>query len=256
MKTVIVRGVNIGEGSPKIIVPIVEKTKDTILKKAKSFIDMKIDAVEWRVDFFDEVFVIESVIDVLKHIRALLVDIPIIFTFRTKKEGGEREISMEDYTALNIAVAKSGDADLIDVEILSGDDIVKENIKNIHEEGVFVIGSNHDFYKTPKKDDIISRLRKMQNMGVDISKIAVMPNSADDVITLLIATNEMYKKYADRPIVTMSMGPLGVISRISGELFGSSMTFGSVGQVSAPGQIPVEQLATTLDILHQSLRLK
>jgi len=83
-----------------------------------------------------------------------------------------------------------------------------------------------------------------------------MPESAEDVLTLLSATNEMFKKYADRPIVTMSMGPLGVISRMSGEIFGSSMTFGAVGQVSAPGQIPVEQLATALDILHQSLKLK
>jgi len=89
-------------------------------------------------------------------------------------------------------------------------------------------------------------------MEVDIPKIAVMPTCVEDVLILLSATNEMYTKYADRPIITMSMGPLGVVSRLSGEIFGSAMTFGAVGKVSAPGQIPVRELATTLDILHKS----
>jgi 3-dehydroquinate dehydratase-1 len=82
-----------------------------------------------------------------------------------------------------------------------------------------------------------------------------MPQTAEDVLTLLAATNEMHNKYADRPIITMSMGPLGVISRLSGEVFGSSMTFGAVGTSSAPGQIPVDGLAATLEILHKSLCL-
>ncbi|NLL81887.1 MAG: type I 3-dehydroquinate dehydratase, partial [Tissierellia bacterium] len=109
------------------------------------------------------------------------------------------------------------------------------------------------FFKTPEKDEIVSRLRKMQNMGADIPKIAVMPQSTEDVLTLLAATNEMHTKYADRPIITMSMGPLGVISRLSGELLGSSMTFGALGALSAPGQIPVDELITTLEILHKAL---
>jgi 3-dehydroquinate dehydratase-1 len=253
MKIVKVKGINIGEGSPKIIVPIVGKTKNEIIEKAKSFEFLKIDIVEWRVDFFNNVYNITDTLAVLKELRAELKDTPILFTFRTKNEGGEKEISIEAYTELNKAIAESGNVDLIDVEIFLGDDIVKVNIDNIHRAGSLVVGSNHDFFNTPEKDDIVSRLCKMQDMGVDIPKIAVMPNSTADVITLLSATNEMHSKYADRPIVTMSMGAKGVISRLSGEVFGSSMTFGSVGQVSAPGQIPVEELGTTLNILHKSM---
>lgn len=253
MKILSIKGIRIGEGAPKIIVPIVGKTKEAIIEKANSFRDIKIDVVEWRVDFFDEVFNTASVLDTLKALRNTIPNIPILFTFRTKKEGGEKEITMEAYTALNKAVAESGDADLVDVEIFSGDDVVRENIDNIHKSGVYVVGSNHDFFKTPDKDDIIYRLRKMQDMGADIPKIAVMPKSTADVLTLLAATNDMFTKYADRPIITMSMGPAGVISRLSCEVFGSSMTFGAVGQVSAPGQIPVEELAAALNILHKSL---
>ena len=51
-----VRGVKIGEGVPKICVPIVGKTKEEILAAAKSFADVKMDVVEWRVDWFDGVF--------------------------------------------------------------------------------------------------------------------------------------------------------------------------------------------------------
>ena len=92
----------------------------------------------------------------------------------------------------------------------------------------------------------------MQDMGADIPKIAVMPKSESDVITLLDATQEMHTKYADGPIITMSMGK-GVISRMCGEFFGSSMTFGAVGQVSAPGQTPVDQLSDVLAVLHRAL---
>ena len=253
MKTITIKGLNIGEGAPEIIVPIVGKTKEDIIEKANSFSGMKIDVVEWRVDFYDNVLNIESVLDTLKDLKLAIPNTPILFTFRTKKEGGEKEVSMDAYTALNKAVAETGNVDLIDVEIFSGDEVVKENIENIHKANVLVVGSNHDFFKTPDKDDIVSRLCKMQDMGADISKIAVMPTCIEDVLTLLSATNEMNTKYANGPIITMSMGPMGVISRLSGELFGSSMTFGAVGQVSAPGQISVEKLEIVLNILHNAI---
>ncbi|NLL82541.1 MAG: type I 3-dehydroquinate dehydratase [Tissierellia bacterium] len=248
-----VRGIKIGEGIPKIIIPIVGKTKDEIIAKAQEISLINIDVVEWRVDFYEDVFNTEILLETLKDLRSILDNKIILFTFRTKNEGGEKEISMEAYTELNKIVAQSGKVDLVDVEIFSGDEIVRENIENIQEAGVLVVGSNHDFFKTPDKDEIVSRLIKMQDMGADIPKIAVMPQTTEDVLTLLAATNEMYTKHANRPIITMSMGPLGVISRLSGEIFGSSMTFGALGAVSAPGQIPVDELTTTLEILHKSM---
>lgn len=253
MKTINIKGLNIGEGQPKIIVPIVGKTKEAIIEKASSFKELKIDVVEWRVDFYDNVFDVESVLDTLKDLKLVIQETPILFTFRTKKEGGEKETSMDEYTSLNKAIAESGNVDLIDVEIFSGEEVVKENIENIHKADVLVVGSNHDFFKTPDKKEIVSRLRMMQDMGADIPKIAVMATCTEDVLTLLSATNEMNTKYANGPIITMSMGPLGVISRLSGEVFGSSMTFGAVGQVSAPGQISVEKLELVLNIVHKSI---
>lgn len=253
MNTVKIRNLEIGTGAPQVIVPIVGKTREEILAKGKELASIPLHVVEWRVDFYEDVFQIPKVLETLKGLRAALGETPILFTFRTLKEGGEKEISMEDYTALNKAVAQSGDADAIDVEIFSGDQVVLENIANIHAAGKVVVGSNHDFHKTPSQADLIYRLRKMQDMGADIPKIAVMPQNKADVLTLLAATEEMYRCYADRPIITMSMSATGVISRLCGEVFGSSMTFGAVGQVSAPGQISVEQLNTATEIIHNAL---
>ena len=103
--------------------------------------------------------------------------IPILFTFRTAKEGGEKAISNEAYQNLNLAVAKSGFVDLIDVEAFTGDEIVTNIISKAHDFNVKVVSSNHDFDKTPEKEELIRRLCKMQELDADIPKIAVMPTS-------------------------------------------------------------------------------
>lgn len=250
MNTIKVRDIEIGAGAPKIIVPIVGVTKEDILNEAKTFDSIPVDVVEWRVDWFEHVFEFDKVEDVLKDLRNVLGNIPLLLTFRTKKEGGEKAIDTKDYKELNLRAAKTGYVDFIDVEIFTGDDVVREIIDGAHAAGVRVIASNHDFFKTPAKSDIIYRLRKMQDMGADIPKIAVMPQSRRDVLTLLCATEEMVTDYADRPIITMSMAGTGVISRLCGEVFGSSMTFGAAKKASAPGQMGVNDLNTVLDLLH------
>ena len=250
MNTIKVRDIEIGAGAPKIIVPIVGVTKEDIQKEKKTFDSIPVDVVEWRVDWFEHVFEFDKVEDVLKELRTVLGNIPLLLTFRTKKEGGEKAIDTKDYKELNLRAAKTGYVDFIDVEIFTGDDVVREIIDGAHAAGVRVIASNHDFFKTPAKSDIIYRLRKMQDMGADIPKIAVMPQSKRDVLTLLCATEEMVTDYADRPIITMSMAGTGVISRLCGEVFGSSMTFGAAKKASAPGQMGVNDLNTVLDLLH------
>lgn len=249
MQTIKVKDIIIGQGIPKIAVSIIGTSLEEIIESIGAIPREKVDIVEWRADFFRDIFSIEKVLDTLKLMRKKLIDMPLIFTFRTKEEGGEKEIDMEYYTLLNTAVASSGDVDLIDIQISLDEDIVKENIDKIHGEDIFVIGSNHDFLKTPKKEEMIDRLKTMDKLGADILKIAVMPKDTSDVLDLLSLTDEM-RKTTQRPIITISMGRLGLISRISGETFGSSLTFGAIGKTSAPGQIPVEKLFQILHSIH------
>ena len=253
MNTVKVRNIEIGSGVPKICVPIVGVTKDEIIAEAKTFDSIPVDVVEWRVDWFEGVFEFDKVEDVLKDLREALGETPILFTFRTSKEGGEKAIEAEPYKELNIAAAKTGYVDLVDVEAFTGETAVKQIIETAHATGVKVVASNHDFHKTPAQEEIVSRLCKMQELGADIPKIAVMPQNKKDVLTLLSATREMSEEHADRPIITMSMAGTGVISRLCGEVFGSALTFGAAGKASAPGQMEVEDLKTVLELLHKSL---
>ena len=253
MNRVQVKNVTIGEGLPKIIVPIVGQTKDEIIAAAKSFANVELDIVEWRVDWFEGVFDFDQVKDVAQALRDVLQDTPILFTFRTAKEGGEKAIEPDVYVALNQKMAQTGLVDLVDIEAFTGDDYVAQIIEVAHQNNVKVVASNHDFDKTPDQADIVSRLRKMQEQGADIPKIAVMPNNKKDVLTLLAATEEMATNYADRPIITMSMAGTGLISRLCGEVFGSAATFGAVGKVSAPGQMNAEDLNMILTLIHKSL---
>ncbi|PAE43047.1 type I 3-dehydroquinate dehydratase [Bacillus sp. 7884-1] len=252
-RSVTVKGITIGEGAPKICVPMVGKTIPELIEEAEFLKTTDLDVVEWRVDFFDDVEDLEKVKVALNEIRSILHDIPLVFTFRSAKEGGEKEVSTEYYFDLNKAMAASGQIDIVDIELSNDGEEIKSVISAAHDNKVYVIISNHDFDKTPDKEEIISRLRKAQNLGGDLPKIAVMPKSAADVLTLLDATNTMNEQYADRPIITMSMAGKGVISRLAGEIFGSALTFGAAKKASAPGQVPVTELRNILSLINRSL---
>lgn len=249
MAIVKVRNIEIGAGIPKICVPIVDKTEEEILESSKKITETKADLVEWRVDWFDEIFDFEKVQEVLGKLREVLGDRPILFTCRTANEGGQISLTKEQYICLNQCAIESRHADLVDVEVFGYQEAVKELVTFAHKCDVKVVGSNHDFHATPKKEEIIRRLIFMQELGADIPKIAVMPQNKQDVLTLLSATEEMVREHDLAPVVTMSMGPQGVISRIAGKVFGSAMTFGTVGKASAPGQLDVAELRMAMKIL-------
>ncbi|MBS4191441.1 type I 3-dehydroquinate dehydratase [Bacillus sp. FJAT-49705] len=253
MKTVKVKDIVIGEGVPKICVPLIGSSLKQLIEEALFLQTLHMDVIEWRADYFEHVDEIEEVITAIKEIHSILPSKPLIFTFRSLKEGGEKEIHNDYYVALNKAIIETGLVDIIDVELFNDEDIVKELVDFAHSHKVYVILSNHDFKKTPSKEEIISRLVRAQDFGGDLPKIAVMPTCAADVLTLLDATCTMKEQFADRPIITMSMSGQGVISRLAGELFGSALTFGAAKKASAPGQIAVTELKNMINILHQNL---
>lgn len=254
MSSVIVRNVNIGEGIPKICAPIVGRTKGEVLREAKRLLASSADLAEWRADWFEDVFEAEAVAQVLKELRAILEEMPLLFTFRTLAEGGEKSMKPEAYAALNRLAIQSGAVDLLDVELSAGDAVISDIIAEANKNDVKTVVSSHDFSKTPEQGEIIRRLCKMQLLGADILKIAVMPQTPQDVLTLLLATEEMRRNYAERPLITMAMSGMGIISRLCGELFGSAVTFGAAAKASAPGQIGTEELAEILLMFHQNLQ--
>ncbi|WP_411704515.1 type I 3-dehydroquinate dehydratase [Edaphovirga cremea] len=249
MNTVTVKNITFGEGAPRICVSLVGKTLSEIQAAAQELSRIDADVIEWRVDHFNDVEDLAAVKLALQEIRGILPETPLLFTFRSREEGGERAISKDAYFLLNATVVATGLVDMIDVELFSDEVQIPALLAHAHQSGVKVIMSNHDFHKTPAKEEIIYRLRRMQELGADLPKIAVMSQSPLDVLTLLEATWVMKQEYATQPLITMSMGGTGVISRLAGQVFGSAMTFGAARQASAPGQIDVAKLRSILTLL-------
>ncbi|MEX2952274.1 type I 3-dehydroquinate dehydratase [Serratia fonticola] len=250
MKTITLKNIVFGEGAPKIIVSLMGKDIPSVVAEAQDYRHADFDILEWRVDHFADVATLSNVIAAARQIKEIIADKPLLFTFRSAQEGGEQALPAQAYIALNLAAVDSGLVDMIDLELFTGDDLVKEAVAHAHAKNVKVIMSNHDFHKTPPQEEIVKRLCKMQELGADIPKIALMPQNKSDVLTLLAATLEMHEKHANGPIITMSMAKTGIVSRLAGETFGSAATFGAVKKASAPGQISVTDLRTILTILH------
>ena len=254
LRTVKIRDVVIGEGRVKTIVPITGTTADEAIAQARVIGgSAQTDVVEFRVDFLDIALDAGKLAALGPKVAAQLNGKPLIVTFRTKAEGGDKTIADADYGALYKTLLKAQFADLIDVEMFRSEAVVRRLVAGAHQVGAFIVMSNHDFSGTPPAAELLARLRRQQELGADVLKLAMMPRDPSDVLELLRATWEMASRYAERPMMTMSMGGTGVVSRLAGEIFGSAMCFGMIGRASAPGQVEVERLAAVLDIVHRSL---
>lgn len=245
-----IRDIKIGEGVPKICAPIVEKTQENILEMGEKLaLKKSVDIIEWRIDFYEECFDISRILQTASLLRTLIGKKSLLATFRTKNEGGEMEIEAELYKKLITELSCSSYVDMVDVEVYFMEKEETEELVSVLKKNVIVIGSYHDFDKTPSYEEIIGRLDYMKEIGVSVPKIACMPQNEKDVFTLMNATMEFTDKN-DIPVITMSMGDIGKVSRTMGQSFGSAVTFGCLGKASAPGQINVDDLKNILDILN------
>jgi len=248
MQTVTIKNVVFGEGRPKICVPLAAETMTSLLAQAEKVKTTAADLCEWRIDWLDEQ---ENIPECARRLREKLPDIPLLFTFRTKTEGGKRELTQNEYRTLCEQLIETEECDLVDIELFTAGENAANLVSKAHNVGKTIVFSSHDFEKTPTEAEMIHCLKQMEELGGDLLKIAVTPNSPADVLTLLSATCKMHEQ-SSRPLITMSMGRMGAISRVSGEIFGSCLTFGTTDISSAPGQIPVEDLKRTLDLLGDS----
>ena len=251
MKTVSVQGLTLGSGRPKICIPVTAKNHAEIISQGRQIADCKgvcADLCEWRIDWFDGVWDRQALKETGSALREVLQGMPLLVTFRTKQEGGNLPCDSERYRTLIENICADGYADLVDIELFTTGEDGQELARLAAEKGTKTIFSSHDFLKTPPRDEILSRLEKMEQLGADICKIAVMPHSAEDVLTLLSATEERFR-VSCVPLITMSMGRLGAVSRVCGELIGSCLTFGTLEQASAPGQLPADKLVGMLEML-------
>ena len=250
MSCVDIRGCRIGEGRPKVILPIVERAEAAILEKAAQFSTLQADCVEWRVDYFEGARAPGAVARCLAKMRVILRDKLLLVTFRTQAEGGQVALSPAEYRQFLELVLDTDCADLLDIEFFTAGADLPKLVEQAHSAGVAVVCSSHDFAKTPPRAELVRRMVAMQQAGADLPKVAVTPQNRIDVLELLAATAEMADQHPETPVITMSMGALGAVSRLAGETFGSAMTLANPGQASAPGQVSLDIVNEVLDALH------
>ena len=247
-KTLTIRKLTLGGGQPKICVPIMAAGTEELLWEAVLAKTAGADLVEWRADYFEDSQSTAGLLRAAKSLRAALQDTPLLFTFRSREEGGQRALETGAYFNLNREIAASTWVDLVDIELSRGDEKVETFAQEARAAGARVVVSSHNFSSTPPREAMLTCLKRMRALGADIPKLAVMPQNFADVLALMAAT-ETFSQEADCPVITMSMGKLGQLSRIAGRFTGSALTFGTTGENSAPGQLPVEALRQILNAL-------
>ncbi len=247
-----IKGKVIGSGKPCVCVPVMEHEKKEIIEEIISLTKSSADIIEWRVDAFSEYLNFNEVREILQTVAPYLEEKVFLYTFRTKLQGGLGDVTTEQLGDIHDIAAESGVVDLLDLEFFAEEfPIIK--ILRLQEKGIKIVASHHDFQETPKCDVMKMLLERMCAGNADIVKIAVMPQNEEDVLRLLSVTNEFYKENPDTPIISMSMGKMGMVSRLCGETFGSCVTFAANKETSAPGQMQMNEVIGIIDFLHKNM---
>jgi 3-dehydroquinate dehydratase-1 len=249
-KDIVARGRVLGDGrGPLVCIPALGRRSADVLDECSAAVGDQADLIEWRADFFDNVAAAEETLGLLADVRELAADIPLIFTLRTEREGGEAvELGDDGIASLCVEVCRSGLADFVDVEMSAPEAHTRAILEAARDTDTQVVLSYHNFKETPDLDVLAGKFAGAEALGAAVAKVAVMPRSLDDVLVLLQATLKASRE-TSLPLISMSMGELGALTRAVGWYFGSSVTFAAGRQSSAPGQMPVEELRRVIESL-------
>lgn len=246
------RGRKPGGDTPRICMPLVSRTRERLLDEVAGILHKSPDLLEWRVDHFGAIANTPAVIETLRELRTAAGGLPIIFTCRARNEGGHR-IPMGEAQVVELyeAVADTRLVEFIDFELDSDPGLVRRVRQSTRAQEVRLILSYHNISYTPGHDFMVERFLEAERLGADVAMVQVKPRDRADVLRLLAATAEADTK-VHIPLISMSIGPLGSVSRMVGGLFGSSVSFAVGEKASAPGQIPIGDLVTAFDIIRRA----
>lgn len=193
------------------------------------------DLIELRVDMFKDT---ENIRDIF-FLAKKKFDLPLLCTVRSPKEGGKKQIKER----LGIYQEVMPFCSFFDIEIFSDEAVFLRDLTV--NSNISLIGSYHNFSHTLSCEELERIFEHGKSLGMDIVKIATMVNEKKDLETLLFFT---LKHKKDRVIV-LGMGDLGIPSRIINPVFGSMITYASINEASAPGQIPLKDMVYIFKIL-------
>ena len=198
------------------------------------------DIIEWRADFLPK----EAILQVAPAIFEKFAGRELVFTLRTRSEGGQIELSSEEYVQIIKEVAQLYQPDYIDFEYFSYKDVFDQMLDFPN-----LVLSYHNFQETP--ENLIEILSELTSLNPKVVKIAVMANTEQDVLDLMNFTRGFKTLNPEQEYVTISMGKVGKVSRITSDVTGSSWSFASLDEASAPGQISLSSMKKIRELLNE-----
>ena len=248
MREVRLGTLTLGRGPVKVAVPLVGSDRTALRAELDTLPDSAADLVEWRIDCLMPFPDTEMLLALARELKQSLGSLPLLITFRSLPEGGRLPLDAAAYREFQLRLAKEQLPDLLDVELFSGLPDPAAHIAALQREHIPVIASRHFFNGTPAPQVMQETFQRMQDCNADILKLAVMTETAEDLLSLL-QFSAAWRQTADRPFVLIGMGPHGVLSRISCAECGSCLSFGALRESSAPGQLPARDLKRILSLL-------
>ena len=198
------------------------------------------DIIEWRADFLPK----EAILQVAPAIFEKFAGRELVFTLRTRAEGGQIELSSEEYVQMIKEVAQLYQPDYIDFEYFNYKDVFNQMLDFPN-----LVLSYHNFQETP--ENLMEILSELTSLNPKIVKIAVMAHTEQDVLDLMNFTRGFKTLNPEQEYVTISMGKVGKVSRITSDVTGSSWSFASLDEASAPGQISLSSMKKIREILNE-----
>lgn len=224
----------------KLIVSVMPRSlEEAQALDATGYLDA--DIIEWRADYLPK----EAILQVAPAIFEKFAGRELVFTLRTRSEGGEIDLSPEEYIHLIKEVAQFYQPDYIDFEYYSYKDVFEEMLDFPN-----LVLSYHNFQETP--ENMMEILSELTILNPKLVKVAVMAHTEQDVLDLMNYTRGFKTLNPEQEYVTISMGKVGKVSRITADVTGSSWSFASLDEVSAPGQISLASMKKIREILDEA----
>ena len=199
------------------------------------------EALELRADLLVDPAQVRAALTAVRAASSL----PLLLTYRSATEGGKgagHGQGYEDYLASLLQLRPAVAA--VDIEMACP--ASKALVAEAKAGGYDVVGSCHDFTATPSRAQIAEKLVQITADGADITKVAYMPRSAQDVAALRHAAHDFADAYPHQPLIAISMGQLGAPSRTD---LANCLTFATIadGAASAPGQATIAHVRAWLE---------
>lgn len=223
----------------KLVVSIMPRTLEEAQQLDRSRYDGA-DVIEWRADFLDK----NEILTVAPAVFEKFAGREILFTIRTRGEGGQIDLTSEEYLAIIQDIQSIYHPDYIDFEFYSHREVFEQMLEFSN-----LVLSYHNFQETP--ENMMEILSELTSLSPKLVKVSVMAHNEQDVLDLMNYTRGFKTLNPEQDYVTISMGKVGKISRLTADLTGSSWSYASVGEESAPGQIPLENMRRIRELLNE-----